>query len=211
MYDSATYNSPNLLKRFSHRARFKVAADLAKGSVLDYGCADGYFTKFMGAMGRTVVGYEPVPSNTPTDGTPYVQTLVGLGQFDCITCLEVLEHIPTQKMAGVLSDFRRHLKHGGTLIASVPVMIGPPGMLKAIISNDPCISAMSALRYLSGFLPPRVPYYEDGGFTHAGFDYRDMRLQLRAVFSSVEELSCPMPYLPPWMNSQLFFICKNAN
>lgn len=40
--------------------------------------------------------------------------------FDCVTCIEVLEHVPEERQARVLGEIRRVLRTGGTLILRVP-------------------------------------------------------------------------------------------
>lgn len=40
--------------------------------------------------------------------------------FDCVTCIEVLEHIPTERRAASLKEMRRVLKPGGTLVLRTP-------------------------------------------------------------------------------------------
>ena len=43
---------------------------------------------------------------------------VGAGEYDCVVCLELLEHLPTP--IGVLAEFRRVLKPQGRAVISVP-------------------------------------------------------------------------------------------
>ena len=42
------------------------------------------------------------------------------GSFDCVTCIEVLEHVPAALRARALSEVRRVLKPGGLLVLRVP-------------------------------------------------------------------------------------------
>lgn len=41
-------------------------------------------------------------------------------QFDCVTCLEVLEHLPERNWKTAIEEMRRILKPGGLLILTVP-------------------------------------------------------------------------------------------
>ena len=47
IYDRYTFNSSNLLARFSHRSRYKLGVKLIKKeknlNILDFGCGDGRF------------------------------------------------------------------------------------------------------------------------------------------------------------------------
>lgn len=42
------------------------------------------------------------------------------GTFDCVTCLEVLEHLPETNWTSAIQEMRRVLKPGGVLIVTVP-------------------------------------------------------------------------------------------
>ena len=41
-------------------------------------------------------------------------------QFDCVTCLEVLEHLPERNWKAAIEEMKRTLKPGGVLILTVP-------------------------------------------------------------------------------------------
>ncbi len=42
------------------------------------------------------------------------------GTFDCVTCLEVIEHLPASNWQSAIAEMRRVLKPGGVLIVTVP-------------------------------------------------------------------------------------------
>lgn len=52
------------------------------------------------------------------------------GRFDCITCLEVLEHFSEEEQEVFFADVWRFIKPGGLVVISVPVMIGKAGFIK---------------------------------------------------------------------------------
>tara|TARA_B100000700_G_C14969310_1_gene820495 strand:+ start:791 stop:1333 length:543 start_codon:yes stop_codon:yes gene_type:complete len=65
--------------------------------VLDYGCGKGVLVEFLNANDITCKGYDPAVerfSNKPIHGSRY----------DCVTCLDVLEHIPYDCIDSILND-----------------------------------------------------------------------------------------------------------
>lgn len=42
------------------------------------------------------------------------------GTFDCVTCLEVLEHLPEKNWSSAIEEMRRVLKPGAVLVVTVP-------------------------------------------------------------------------------------------
>jgi len=194
----------------AHASRFALAARFVDGDVLDYGCADGYFSKVAGDRAR-VTNYEPQDANAPTDGTPCLRTLRGLERrFDCIACLEVLEHVTDDKLNEFFDDVRRLLAPDGRVIVTVPVMIGPIGFLKIAmyLGRSGGYTIGSAFRHLLGVMPGARHLRRDGLYEHEGFDYRKLRTRLRSEFSVVEQHCSPFGALPPWLNSQVCFVCR---
>src|SRR5215471_17019192 len=208
LYAGQTYRSGNALRRLAHNSRFEVAAQLVSGEVLDYGCCDGHFSRI--ASDRAIfTNYEPMANNAPKNGIPYVASLDALNrQFDCIACLEVLEHLPDSQIDSFFQDVQRLLKPNGKVIISVPVMIGPVGFLKILLRHSfSGHSIPMAFRHLICILPKERPI-GDGVLEHEGFDYRVLRDRIRAVFVSVDELATPIRVLPTWLNSQALFVCR---
>lgn len=218
LYSSYTYQSRNPLKRWAHNSRFELAAELVSGDVLDYGCADGYFSRMAHDRAR-FINYEPYPGNAPKDGTPHLTTLAGLDRrFDCIACLEVLEHVPEAKLEEFFADVRRLLKPDGRVIVTVPVMIGPVGFLKIAmyLYSMEGHTITAAFRHLFGIMP-KTRFLRDGRpngggelYDHEGFDYRALRRRLQREFRIVEVRSTPFRSLPAWLNSQVCFVCSGA-
>lgn len=94
--------------------------------VLDAGCGSGRTMEDLVAYGR-VYGLEVNPDATEiarARGVGEVRTgrLEDLpfedGMFDLMTCLDVLEHVPDDRLA--LRELRRVCKPGGWLLATVP-------------------------------------------------------------------------------------------
>jgi 2-polyprenyl-3-methyl-5-hydroxy-6-metoxy-1,4-benzoquinol methylase len=148
-YADYTYNSPNPLRRFSHRTRFKNAvAAIPVDSpqplrILDFGCGDGMFIhqlrKNMGAS-ASIVGYEPyleaieVNSERIEQNWQHIPKISALeGNFDFVTCFEVLEHLPGEFLTEALQQIHSVLTPTGSVIVSVPIEVGFPALLKGFL------------------------------------------------------------------------------
>jgi len=95
------------------------------GRLLDFGCGNGAFARWMAGRGYEAVGLEPFSLGEPvTSGNltllraPLENAEASLGTFDVITLWQVLEHLrnPVQ----VLERLRRHLRPDGVMVVSVP-------------------------------------------------------------------------------------------
>lgn len=98
----------------------RVASYIPPGSkLLDVGCSRGYLLDIARRkLGCDVLGVEPNPYYT-INGIPTVRTLDEVeGQFDCIACIHVLEHVADFK--GMAARIIELLKPGGTLLLEVP-------------------------------------------------------------------------------------------
>lgn len=213
-----TYASPNPMLRLSHRARFRVAADLVAAErpsrLLDYGAGDGHFLSVIrsepDAPVQHVAGFEPFrdPQGAVVDRVDDLTP-----GFDCITCLEVLEHLSDAQQQTFFANVRHLLKPHGTVVVSVPVMIGPSGCFKLLLARAQGrakggYTVTNALRSLVGSPPTRRWQNASGWYHHPGFDHRNLRRQLHGVFRTVQEIGCPFPALPLVLNSQVFFLCR---
>lgn len=116
------------LDRFLRDARIAKARPFVRAGdfVLDIGCADGeMFRRWRGHISRGVGieptlservvadDYELIPGRFPD------QAPTGI-QFDIITMLAVLEHIPTTVQAGLAEACSALLKPGGLIVITVP-------------------------------------------------------------------------------------------
>lgn len=107
--------------------------DLANSQVLDIGCGAGLLSEAMSKQGAKVTGVDAAseviaaakthaealdPAMRPT----YVNTTIeafndsGAEQFDVITCMELLEHVPNPEQ--FISDCIKRLKPGGKVFFS---------------------------------------------------------------------------------------------
>lgn len=95
------------------------------GRLLDFGCGNGAFARWMSEHGYEAVGLEPFSLGAPTvEGNlqlirePLESAADKLGKFDVITMWHVLEHLP--KPIPVLEKLKEMLNPGGSLVISVP-------------------------------------------------------------------------------------------
>lgn len=99
-------------------------------SVLDVGCGDGRFGRFLRARGVTV-DYTGVDfsgellARVSSDLTGQILScdisrpgcLRDLGQFDLVVCLSTLQHIPGHiNRSRLLGEIREHIRPGGTVV-----------------------------------------------------------------------------------------------
>jgi SAM-dependent methyltransferase len=124
-----------------HLVRYRFAARFAAGcTVLDVGCGTGYGASILAAKARLVVGVDNAPeaiqyaqANYPGGNLRFaVADCRNLpypdGSFDLAVMFEVIEHIAEQHQA--LSEIRRVLAPGGTLILSTPNLARPTKVIE---------------------------------------------------------------------------------
>lgn len=109
----------------SHKVILDKFSGVQKLNVLDLGSADGLLGSQIEAFGHSVLGVDIAPSSRNrtnqiradlNDGIP-IATLP-MAPFDVILCADVLEHL--QNPENLLSECRRHLAPGGTVLVSIP-------------------------------------------------------------------------------------------
>lgn len=98
---------------------------LAGQTVVDFGCGLGDYVKAFRASGIDADGYDGNPqTGILTDGVGQVLDIaapVDLNrQWDWVTCLEVMEHIPAEYEEAALDCLDRHCRKGIVLSWAVP-------------------------------------------------------------------------------------------
>lgn len=102
---------------------------LKKGKLIDVGCGDG----------RLLHEISEVNSNLELFGLDYSESAIKLAsalnrnvvfccnelniadiKFDCVCCIEVLEHIPLHEVSGFVDSLLSKIAKGGSLILTVP-------------------------------------------------------------------------------------------
>jgi 2-polyprenyl-6-hydroxyphenyl methylase / 3-demethylubiquinone-9 3-methyltransferase len=108
----------------------KTRHPLAGRSALDVGCGAGLLCEPLARMGAAVTGVDAAPENIKAAKAHATQSglavdyragelsVQGLGQFDVVTSMEVIEHVTDP--AAFIAELARHLKPDGLLLLSTP-------------------------------------------------------------------------------------------
>ena len=103
---------------------------LAGKTALDVGCGAGLLCEPLARMGAAVTGVDAAPENIEAAKAHAAQSALlidyrhgeiadqGLGQFDVVTSMEVIEHVSDP--AAFIAELARHLKPDGLLLLSTP-------------------------------------------------------------------------------------------
>jgi 2-polyprenyl-3-methyl-5-hydroxy-6-metoxy-1,4-benzoquinol methylase len=128
---------------FAMRRRFLLGHVAAGARVLDVGCGEGRFTAALARMGARVVGIDVAeePLRRARARHPELDLRLARAdgpweladaEFDVVWAGEVIEHVADT--AAWLSEVRRVLRSGGTLLASTPAN-GPLALMRSAISK----------------------------------------------------------------------------
>lgn len=238
-YSEQTYNSPYAIVRYPHEARLKAGVDFLLKSnpkrVMDYGAGDGQMIVEAfesGLQCRDFVAYEPVDhyvmmlteklkEHRLSDRVEIVTELSGLGpeKFDCITCMNVLEHMPLPERDSFYETCEALLEPNGEVFIDVPVEIGPTLAIKAVgrmvlKGREPEYGFSELVRASFGaiqFDAGRFDAAETATFIrdHKGFDYRLFREELEHRLELVRQTTTPVGWLPPSLgNQEVCFRCR---
>lgn len=103
---------------------------LAGKRALDVGCGAGLLCEPLARLGAEVTGVDAAPANVEAaalhaEGAGLAIAYrhgelasLGLGTFDLVTCLEVLEHVADKP--AFVAELARHLAPGGLMVLSTP-------------------------------------------------------------------------------------------
>jgi 2-polyprenyl-3-methyl-5-hydroxy-6-metoxy-1,4-benzoquinol methylase len=136
-YDTITREG-NPVRRLWHLAKFERVIDYlpphSGQRILDIGCFAGTFlslldpSAFAYMLGVDILPEQIAHANKhhglPNREFRHIETLAGLaaleGPFDCITFIEVIEHLRPDEIQIVLAQVARLLKPGGKFIVTTP-------------------------------------------------------------------------------------------
>ncbi|MXP14930.1 bifunctional 2-polyprenyl-6-hydroxyphenol methylase/3-demethylubiquinol 3-O-methyltransferase UbiG [Altererythrobacter confluentis] len=103
---------------------------LAGKSALDVGCGAGLLCEPLARLGAQVTGVDAAAENIAVASAHAAGSgleidyragelgTLGLGQFDLVTCLEVIEHVSDKQR--LVDELARHLAPGGLMVLSTP-------------------------------------------------------------------------------------------
>jgi 2-polyprenyl-6-hydroxyphenyl methylase/3-demethylubiquinone-9 3-methyltransferase len=103
---------------------------LSGKAALDVGCGAGLLCEPLARLGGAVTGVDAAPENIDAakahaalSGLPINYrageiAAQGLGQFDVVTCMEVIEHV--MDPGGFVAELVRHLRPDGLMLLSTP-------------------------------------------------------------------------------------------
>ncbi len=110
--------------------------------ILDLGCGDGWFTKYLNSIGYDCVGVEPsIKNHHPfyhgtADKIPFPEN-----HFDCVIMFEVIEHIQPSCYA----EINRVLKSKGKIILST-----------ILPESDKLIHLLSKIKIVAPYITPHI-------------------------------------------------------
>ena len=151
-------------------------------------------------------------------------------RYDAVVCMEVLEHCPSDVQPEVLKDLDRMVRRDGVVVISVPIEIGPTLAVKQAVRATAAAAGLSEYadreRYrLSEFVrmalatdstrierPMTVAAAASGATVrfhgHKGFNWRALQRLIESVFVVERRRYSPLPITGPWLNSQVWFVCR---
>ena len=166
----------------------------------------------------SLVGYEPVLEPETNNNIHIIKNWddvlnnVALhGNFDYITCFEVLEHFSAKKQMEVIENICKVLTNEGFLIISVPIEKGISSLVKNVIrkKNAGKLKYVYTIRNIikSIFSKP-IPELRGGDeyiFHHMGFYFNDLECILSQFFTIVKKEYSPFGKIGYNFNSQVFY------
>lgn len=223
-YANWTYKARNPIQRLSHKRRFEKTARLLEriipegGSLLDFGCADGFLlSKLHRRLPSSVVlnGYEPFPDSKVDDSLVIFndETQLKGCVYDVVSCFEVLEHFSRENAAKLIATMKSYLSPDGQLVISVPVEGGPVGLFKGLTRKmfDRRLSYQYTWRNLwrtLWYMPLDEWRQADGYLDHIGFYFRDLLPLLEKDFSLQYVEYSPFPFPGQLFNSQIYAVFR---
>jgi SAM-dependent methyltransferase len=217
-YEKQTLENPNPIARFAHKARFKRSKAIVIGwlgsgaTVLDYGCGHGRFLAELSPLigpdrpNCKLLGYDPYlavryENYIVIDNLDVIRD----ESVDIITCLEVMEHLDSEETQQFVQLARRKLVHGGKLLVTVPIMVGPALILKelsrCILFRRKSDTTLWDL-FLGGALGISPPRAENIKASHRGFEWEKAYSILLRNFECIDLSFSPLPVVGWYGNSQ---------
>ncbi len=220
-------------------AGVRLAERFGASRLLDYGCGDGTYLAAVSDKIAAGVGAEVDPGLV-TDCRERYADIAKLSfvivedlaeypdeSFDTVFCMEVLEHCTRDAVERVLGDIHRLVSRSGVVVISVPIETGPSLILKqaarAVLARTVrgdyalretySVSEMLKMLAPGEASPVARPVYGSpraGYHGHKGFNWRALRRRLSVDFEIIEQQYSPVG-AHPWLNSQVWLICRRRS
>lgn len=227
-YSDLTLDNPSRLRRYTHERRFRMACRLlnpqAEDHILDFGAGDGELILRLAHQcpQAALHGFEPsagfcvqAREKFKLGGVRvqlYEQSRsLATSDFDKISCLEVMEHLPDAQRHAALAEIRRCLALDGKFLLSVPIEIGPPALAKYLVRRQTDRHARrlswrelwySLLGNSSQLKREQADQYI---VSHFGFDFRNLAREIEhAGFRRIARQFSPFLWGGWLLNSQIF-------
>lgn len=149
--------------------------------------------------------------------------------YDAVTCMEVLEHCVDDVRRRVLADLHRLVAPTGRVIISVPIEIGLSLIAKQMARRVAAWRNLGDYRFSERYSWVELarltlggsrsgierPVYRGGSgqdayayHGHKGFNWRALEQEARALFHVDARRYSPMPAFGPFLNSQVWLVCR---
>lgn len=144
--------------------------------------------------------------------------------YDGVFCMEVLEHVID--VDSVLNQMSRLTSPAGQILISVPVEIGFPLIVKqtartvagwAGVGDYPGTTPYTVRELLAGLFAGNDQHISrpvhrsaDGQefHDHKGFNWKSLREKIKQQFVIMLTTTSPLPWLPPHLGSQCWFLIR---
>ncbi len=217
-----TYKSKSKIKSYAHKTRYKIALNLCKTakSVFDYGTGSAYFPRLLSENNpqAEIVGYEPIQEiyeKAEHESKEYknikiVNKIDFSQKYDCVTCLEVMEHLTEEEQIKIIQECIKLVSEKGQFIISVPIETGLSSLFKNIIRYLIRQShAKTFKEVILALFGMKMERKVENGFiySHVGFRYKDLEKLLTSQNLKItRRIFSPFSFLGAVLNSQVFFI-----
>jgi 2-polyprenyl-3-methyl-5-hydroxy-6-metoxy-1,4-benzoquinol methylase len=230
--------SPSRVVAWSHRSRFLFGAaivrELGARRVLDYGCGDGTFLRFVSPLVDECAGFDLEPEQLATArnvcadlGNASFFTASELAaherRYDAVFCTEVLEHCLPAAVDKVLGDLSRLVRPGGAVVISVPIETGTVLLGKHAMRTILGLRRVGDYRHNEAYSLPelltmvfatesshieRPVYGGDAPFhSHKGFNWQALAKELRRRFAVDRPRFSPLGWSRGCASSQAWLVC----
>jgi len=151
-------------------------------------------------------------------------------RYDAVACMEVLEHCPSDLQPRLLDDLARLSRPGAVVVISVPIEIGPTLAVKQAVRAAASASGLTEYGHRERYRPseflrmvlagrtseierPETVAITTTGTTlrfhgHKGFNWHTLERLIAQTFTIERRLYSPVPLAGPWLNSQVWFVCR---